>query len=214
MTNIIASFGLEKEERILLCAHWDTRPWADQDQTPENREKPILGANDGASGVAILLETARNIQKSEPRYGIDIILFDGEDAGIPGQSESYALGSQYFAKNKDIRYRPSFGILLDMVGDKDLQIYQEENSLEYAPQIVELVWNRAQKLVLPAFIPTPGYEVNDDHLPLIRVGIPCIDIIDFDYDYWHTLEDTPDKCSPESLEQVGMLVLSLLYEEY
>ena len=100
-----------------------------------------------------------------------------------------------------------------MVGDKDLQLYQEKNSLAYAPQVVEMVWNRAQELGFPAFIPTPGYEVTDDHLPLLRVGIPTIDIIDFDYDYWHTLEDTPDKCSPESLKQVGQVVLSLLYEK-
>jgi Zn-dependent M28 family amino/carboxypeptidase len=213
MTNVIASFNAEKEERVLLCAHWDSRPWADQDPQVENRDKPILGANDGASGVAVLLEIARNIQKSEPLYGVDIILFDGEDSGLPGQSETYALGSQYFAQNKDFRYQPKYGILLDMVGDKDLQIYQEKNSLAYAPQIVEMVWNRAQELGFPAFIPTPGYEVTDDHLPLLRVGIPTIDIIDFDYDYWHTLEDTPDKCSPESLKQVGQVVLSLLYEK-
>ncbi|MFQ6116043.1 MAG: M28 family peptidase [bacterium] len=213
MTNIIASFGLEKPERILLGAHWDTRPWADQDPVLANREKPIIGANDGASGVAVLLEIARNIQISEPIFGVDIILFDGEDSGLSGQTDSYALGSQYFARNKDFQYRPLYGILLDMVGDKDLQIYQEENSIAYAPQIVEKVWNRAQSLNLPAFIPTPGYEVTDDHLPLLQVGIPCIDIIDFNYDYWHTLEDTPDKCSPESLKQVGQLVLSLLYEE-
>jgi putative aminopeptidase FrvX len=213
MTNIIASFGLEKEERILLAAHWDTRPWADQDPELANRDKPIIGANDGASGVAVLLEVARNIQISEPLFGVDIIFFDGEDAGVPGQTDSYSLGAQYFARNKDFQYRPIYGILLDMVGDKDLQIYQEENSLAYAPQVVEKVWNRAEKLNLPAFIPTPGYEVTDDHLPLLQVGIPCIDIIDFNYDYWHTLEDTPDKCSPESLAQVGQLVLSLIYED-
>ncbi|MFQ5823301.1 MAG: DUF4910 domain-containing protein [bacterium] len=213
MTNIIASFAPEKNERILLCAHWDTRPWADQDPDLENRDKPILGANDGASGVAVLLEVAKTIQISEPKFGVDIIFFDGEDAGLPGQTDSYALGSQYFAKNKDFHYHPQFGILLDMVGDKDLQIYQEENSLEYAPQIVEKVWNKAQRLELQAFIPTPGYEVTDDHMPLLRAGIPCIDLIDFNYDYWHTLEDTPDKCSPESLAQVGQLLLSLLYED-
>lgn len=211
LTNVIASFGLEKPERVLLCAHWDTRPWADEDPTPENRDQPIPGANDGASGVAVLLQVASYLQQQSPRYGVDIILFDGEDAGTPGQPETYALGSQYFAANKDINYRPAFGLLLDMVGDRDLQIYQEQNSLRYAPQIVELVWQRAQALGLPAFVPSPGYEVTDDHLPLLRAGIRCIDIIDFDYEYWHTLEDTPDKCSPESLAQVGQLVLDILY---
>lgn len=212
LTNIIASFGLDKSERILLCAHWDSRPRADQDPQVENREKAVPGANDGASGVAVLLEVARCLQQAQPKYGVDIVFFDGEDSGVSGQDDSYALGSQYFAKNKDFRYRPQFGILLDMVGDRDLQIYQEENSLQYAPQIVEMVWNRAQSLGLPAFIPSPGYQVTDDHLPLLRAGIPCIDLIDFNYDYWHTVEDTPDKCSPESLAQVGQLLLSILFE--
>lgn len=213
MTNIIASFGIQKTERILLCAHWDSRPWADQDLVVENRDQPILGANDGASGVAVLLEVARNLQFGEPDYGVDIIFFDGEDSGLPGQPDSYALGAQNFAKTKDFRYRPKFGVLLDMVGDKDLQIYQEENSLDYAPQIVERIWNRSQALGLTSFLPSSGYQITDDHLPLLNVGIPCVNIIDFDYDYWHTLADTPDKCSAESLAQVGRLVLSLLYEE-
>ncbi|RMF60077.1 MAG: DUF4910 domain-containing protein [Calditrichaeota bacterium] len=213
MTNIIASFGLEKGKRVLLCAHWDSRPVADQDPDVAKRTQPVPGANDGASGVAVLLEVARNLQLNEPEYGVDIVFFDGEDSGVSGQSDSYALGAQYFARNKDFRYRPEFGLLLDMVGDKDLQIYQEENSLNYAPEIVEQVWNRAQTLGLPAFIPTPAYEVTDDHLPLLNAGIPCIDLIDFTYEYWHTTADTPDKCSPESLAQVGQLILSLLYQK-
>lgn len=213
MTNIIASFGLQKTERILLCAHWDSRPWADQDPISENRDKPIVGANDGASGVAVLLEVARHLQLAEPKYGVDIVLFDGEDSGLPGQAESYALGAQHFAKNKDFRYRPKFGILLDMIGDKDLQIYQEKNSVNYAPQIVERIWDRAAELGSVPFHASLGYQVTDDHLPLLKVGIPCVDLIDFDYEYWHTLADTPDKCSPESLAEVGRLVLSLLYED-
>ncbi|NIR47114.1 M28 family peptidase [candidate division KSB1 bacterium] len=213
MTNIVASFGVNKTERILLCAHWDTRPWADEDDSTENNDKPILGANDGASGVAVLMEVARHLQLREPKVGVDIILFDGEDAGIPGQSHTYALGSRHFAKNKNPGYRPKFGLLLDMVGDKDLDIYQEEHSLEHAPYIVDKVWTKAQGLNLTKFIPMPGYEVTDDHLPLLEAGIPCIDIIDFNYRYWHTLEDTPDKCSPESLATVGQLVLSVIYED-
>jgi len=212
MTNIIASFAVQKTERILLCAHWDSRPWADQDSDSENRNKPILGANDGASGVAVLLEVARHLQLTEPKYGVDIVLFDGEDSGLPGQTDSYALGAQHFAKNKDFRYRPQFGILLDMIGDKDLQIYQEENSVNYAPQIVERIWDRAAELGSASFHASSGYQVTDDHLPLLNVGIPCVNLIDFDYEYWHTLADTPDKCSPESLAEVGRLVLSLLYE--
>jgi len=213
MTNIIASFGVDNSERISLCAHWDSRPWADQDDDPANRSNAVLGANDGASGVAVLLEVARQIQRAEPRFGVDIILFDGEDSGQSGHSDTYALGSQYFASNKDANYRPLWGILLDMVGDRELEIYQEENSVRYAPDIVDMVWGRAQRLGLSAFIAKTGYEVTDDHLPLLRAGIPCIDIIDFNYDYWHTAADTPDKCSPESLDQVGQLILSLLYEK-
>ncbi len=212
LTNIVASFGLDKTERVLLCAHWDSRPWADQDSSKENHDKPVPGANDGASGVAVLLEVARQIQLREPSYGIDIILFDGEDAGQSGFNDTYALGSQYFANNKDARYWPRFGILLDLVGNRDLQIYQERNSLKYAPKVVEKVWDRAKELGLDAFHASPRYEVTDDHLPLLRAGIPCIDLIDFDYAHWHTTQDTPDKCSAESLAQVGQLVLGLIYE--
>lgn len=212
LTNIIASFELEKRNRILLCAHWDSRPWGDMDSMDKNRTRPIPGANDGASGVAVLLGVARCLQQLSPAFGVDIIFFDGEDLGIPGQEQSYALGSQYFAENKDARYRPQFGILLDMVGDRDLQIYQEQNSLEYAPEIVHLVWQKAGELGMSAFIPAAGYQVTDDHLPLLKSGIRCIDLIDFDYDYWHTSEDTPDKCSPESLGQVGRVLLGILYQ--
>ncbi|MCG8604521.1 M28 family peptidase [bacterium] len=212
LTNIIASFGLGQKRRVLLCAHWDSRPTADQDSNSAKHNEPVLGANDGASGVAVLLEVAKNIQTQEPKYGVDIIFFDGEDSGLPERPETYALGSQYFANNKDPRYRPEFGILLDMVGDSTLQIYQEGNSLRLAPHIVEKVWERAEKLGLNAFLPSPGPAWTDDHLPLLRAGIPCIDLIDSDYPYWHTSEDTPDKCSPQSLAQVGQLLLSLLYD--
>ncbi len=212
LTNLIASFGPDRSQRILLCAHWDSRPRADQDDEPGKRAEPVPGANDGASGVAVLLEVARHLQMRQPEFGIDIILFDGEDAGISGDPDTYAIGSQYFASNKDPSYRPQFGILLDMVGDKDLQLYQEVNSLRLAPHIVNKVWGRAKELELNAFHPTSRYEVTDDHLPLLRAGIPCVDLIDFDYEFWHTTEDTPNKCSPESLAQVGQLLLSLIYD--
>ena len=156
------------------------------------------------------LEVARQIQMAEPRYGVDIILFDGEDCGQTGETE-FALGARYFAANKDKNYRPAFGILLDMVGDSDLQIYQEHNSLQYAPQVVNRVWDKAAELGLPSFHAEPRYQVTDDHLPLLEAGIPCIDLIDFDYPYWHTSEDTPEKCSAESLAEVGRLLLALIY---
>lgn len=210
LTNIIASFGVKKKQRVLLCAHWDSRPWADQDSDETRRQSPVPGANDGASGVAILLEVARQIQAAEPRYGVDIILFDGEDSGQSGVTE-FALGARYFAANKAGNYRPAFGILLDMVGDRDLQIYQEHNSLKYAPRVVNRVWKTAAALGLPSFHAEPRYQVTDDHLPLLEAGIPCVDLIDFDYPYWHTTEDTPDKCSPESLAEVGRLLLALIY---
>jgi len=212
-TNIIANFQPERGERILLCAHWDTRPWADQDPDPANHSKPILGANDGASGVAVLLEIARLIRQKPPRCGVDIVLFDAEDQGLEGAESSYARGSQHFARTVVPTFRPRFGILLDLVGDANLNIYQEHYSLNYARPVVEKVWNAAAALGVTEFIPQPGYAVYDDHVPLLQRGIPCIDIIDFDYPPWHTLADTPDKCSPASLEKVGRVVLQVLYSE-
>jgi hypothetical protein len=212
-TNIIANFQPQKGDRILLCAHWDSRPWADQDPDPKNHSKPILGANDGASGVAVLLEFARLIKQKAPRVGIDIVLFDAEDQGLEGNERSYARGAQHFARTVVPSFRPRFGILLDLIGDADLNIYQEHYSLRYARPIVEKVWDAAAQAGVTEFQPQPGYAVFDDHLPLLERGIPCIDIIDFDYPHWHTLGDTPDKCSAESLEKVGRVVLQVIYSE-
>jgi len=212
-TNIIARFQPEKEERILLCAHWDTRPWADQDPDPKNHNKPILGANDGASGVAVLLQIATILHKQKPPVGVDIVLFDGEDVGHSGSERSYARGSAAFASELGGSFRPKFGILLDMIGDADLKIYQEAYSAQYAPSVVKKVWDKAALLAIDEFVPQVMYAVFDDHIPLLEVGIPCIDLIDFDYPYWHTLEDTPDKCSAESLEKIGRLLVALIYEQ-
>ena len=212
-TNIIANFQPNMGERVLLCAHWDTRPWADRDPNPANRSKPILGANDGASGVAVLLEVARILAQNKPTVGVDIILFDGEDVGHEGQERSYARGAAAFAAQADPQYRPRLGILLDMVGDTDLAIYKEANSTQYAPAIVEKVWNKADELGIGEFIPQTSYAIFDDHIPLLEAGIPCIDLIDFDYPHWHTLQDTPDKCSAASLEKVGRLLVGLIYAE-
>jgi hypothetical protein len=211
LTNIIASFNATAGQRILLCAHWDSRPWADQDPDPNHHTQPVLGANDGASGVAVLLEVARVFKGTPPPIGVDLILFDGEDAGTPGQSDTYLAGSRYFAHNKDVRYNPTMAILLDMVGDADLQLYQESHSMRYASGVVDRVWNLAQQLGIQEFISAVQHEVVDDHVALLEVGIPAIDIIDFDYPYWHTIADTPDKCSAESLEKVGRVVLALIY---
>lgn len=211
-TNIIAHFQPQKSERVLLCAHWDTRPWADEDAKAANRSKPILGANDGASGVAVLLEIARLVSLYKPKMGVDIVLFDAEDSGTTGNNRSWAVGSQVFAKEKDFHYQPRFGILLDLIGDADLQIYVEQYSLQYAPHVVDLVWNKAEELGISEFIRTPKFAIYDDHVPLLEVGIPCIDVIDYDYPYWHTIEDTPDKCSAESLGKVGRTVVAVLYQ--
>ena len=212
--NIIANFHPNNSRRVILCAHWDTRPWADRDPDPANHNKPVLGANDGASGVAVLLEIARIISIVPPKYGVDIVLFDAEDFGTYGQNETWALGSKQFAKNVVKNYNPEFGILLDLIGDADQQLYIEQNSYRYARSIVDKVWNVARRLNIPEFIPQVKYEVYDDHLNLLEIGIPCIDIIDFDYEYWHTISDTPDKCSPKSLDNVGRVVRAILYENY
>jgi hypothetical protein len=211
LTNVIASFG-RQGERILLCAHWDTRPIADFDPDPKKRDMPIPGANDGASGVAILLEISRILKENPPVRGIDIILFDGEDSGQEGRSDTWCQGSRYFADNKGLNYRPRYGILIDMIGDRDLHIPVERYSQQYAPDLVDRVWTKAEDLGLYAFDRSLGPDVVDDHRELFRVGIPAIDLIDFDYPYWHTTQDTEDKCSAESLGMVGTLLLHLVYE--
>lgn len=211
LTNIIASFDLKATQRILLCAHWDSRPWASEDPDTSKHRHPILGANDGASGVAVLLEIAKTLKSLPPPVGVDIILFDGEDAGISGQNDTYLAGSRYFARNKAVSFNPMMGMLLDMVGGSNLQLYKEINSINYASAVVDRVWNLAARLGVTEFIPTPKHQITDDHIPLLEVGIPVIDLIDFDYAYWHTAGDTPDKCSAASLEKVGRVVLAAVY---
>ena len=216
MTNIISSFNLHATSRILLIAHWDSRPRSDQEKNPKNRSKPILGANDGASGVAILMEIARHLKSSPPAIGIDMLFVDGEDYGKEGDNKSYLLGSKYFAKHLPSGFAPAFGIVLDMVGDKSLEISKERYSLKYAPDIVELVWSTAKELRIEQFTDDIQNYVIDDHLPFNEVGIKTIDLIDFNYPdesnrFWHTTEDTPDKCSPESLEAVGKVLMQVIY---
>ncbi|MBI3967718.1 MAG: M28 family peptidase, partial [Chloroflexi bacterium] len=192
--------------QVLLCAHWDTRPWADRDPDIVNHRTPILGANDGASGVAILLEVARVLAQLRPRgIGFQFVFFDGEDYG-PGIEDMF-LGSRYFAANLP-KVRPEYGILLDMVGDADLGVYQEGNSVARAPEVVERVWGAAAAAGYEASFPRQvAYTVVDDHIPLLDAGWSVIDVIDFRYPHWHTVGDTPDKCSAESLKAVGETVL-------
>lgn len=219
LTNIIASFKPNAAKRILLCAHWDSHPWASQDSNIQNRNKPIPGANDGASGVAVLLEIARILKSNPPIIGVDIVLFDGEDYAKANDINGYLRGSKYFAKNLSLPFTPAYGILLDMIGDSQLEIPKEGYSMRYAPDIVQKVWAAAKDLNISYFVDEIGQEIIDDHLPLNQVGIKTINLIDFNYPdatnkYWHTLQDTPDKCSEESLEAVGKVLLHIIYHEY
>lgn len=215
-TNVIARFRQNDKPAILLTAHWDTRPWADQDTDPKNYDRPIPGANDGASGVAVLLEMARIFSEARPPVNIDIVLFDAEDTGETGNSKSFALGSQYFAKNLPAGAQYRYAINFDMIGDKNLEIRREANSDAYAQALMDAVFSTARLMGFPQFINEPTAGIYDDHMPLNEANIPAIDLIDFGYPdeshrYWHTMQDTPDKCSPESLFAVGTVILHVLY---
>lgn len=218
LTNIIASFDPQSTHRILLCAHWDTRPRAENDENKSRRNEPIIGANDGASGVAVLLELASLLQQHRAQVGVDLVLFDGEDYGMEGDLARYLLGSRYFSVNKPADYAPRFGILLDMVGDKFLDIPKEQHSVQYAPDIVEMVWNKARELGYPQFTNEAGELMTDDHLPLNEAGIRTIDLIDFNYPdptnrFWHSHRDIPENCSAESLEAVGTVLTHVVYTQ-
>ena len=214
--NFIIQFNENAEYRLLLGAHWDTRSLSDQDEEIENQSLPVLGANDGASGTSVLMELATIISEKNPEIGIDIVFFDAEDGGFSGQPETFALGSRFFAENLPI-VKPNFAIIVDMVGDKNLSIPIERISYNIAPEKVKEIWNLAEELSLPAFKKTIDLEIYDDHVPLWEVAaIPAIDIIDFQYpnmfyNHWHTQRDTPENCSPQSLGQVGNLLVNYIY---
>jgi Peptidase family M28 len=211
--NIIASFYPRMSRRILLGAHYDTRPWADKETDPELQNLPIMGANDAASGVAVLLEIAAVINREEPpQYGIDLVFFDLEDMGQYGENETWCLGSQYFAANYQ-KEKPEKAIVIDMIGDADLQIDMEHLSYHNSPELVKEVWNIAKDLGFSEFHSRITKRIYDDHVPLIAAGFNAIDIIDFDYPVWHTLQDTPDKCSANSLYIVGQTLLTLIYQD-
>jgi Iap family predicted aminopeptidase len=218
LTNLIASFNGRSTNQLFISAHWDTRLWADQDPDKNNRNRPISGANDGASGVAVILEIARQLKRVPPGVGVELILFDGEDMGKTGRPESFSAGSKYFASNKPGGFDPKFGINIDMIGDRVLQIFREQNSERMAPDVQDLVFGTAKSLHITQFIDSPGEEITDDHLPLNNIGIPTIDLIDFSYPddsnkYWHTLADTADKCSAESLAAVGKVLMKIIYSQ-
>ncbi len=210
-TNIIVSFQPEKKRRVILCSHYDTRPIADQEPDPRDWRKPFVSANDGGSGVAILMELGNHMKDLKTNVGVDFVLFDGEEYiwQTKGPNKDvYFIGSKYFAKTwrqlpqKD-RCDYSAAILLDMTAGKNLQLYVEQNSYRYFPALCREVWAIAREQKAKAFIGEWKHEVQDDHLALQKVGIPAIDLIDFDYAHWHRLTDTPDACSAESFEQVA-----------
>lgn len=216
LTNIIAKFNSNAKERIFLAAHWDTRPYADYD-IKARRNEPIPGANDNASGVAVLLELAHHLKEKKPAVGVDFIFFDGEDYGREGHLDEYFIGSRYFAKNA-ADYKPKFGILLDMIGDKNLNIPKEANSYQALPYLMDRIWEVAHSMGYYEFEDRIGLHVNDDHMMLLEKGIPCIDIIDFEYPdqrhgFWHTHQDIPENCSPYSLKVVGDVMVQVIYSE-
>lgn len=213
--NIIASFNLDASERVLLCAHWDTRTIADEEIDDAKKNQPILGANDGASGVAVLLELARLFGEKPPEIGVVMVLFDGEDYSHP--PHGMFIGSKEFAKNwRKLTHDGEFkyGILLDMIGDANLEIYRERLSENAAKEINDKIWQTAAELGHAAYFKDEvKHTIQDDHLPLIASGIKCVDVIDFDYAHWHTLDDTVDKCSAKSLQIVGDVISEVVYSE-
>jgi Zn-dependent M28 family amino/carboxypeptidase len=229
MKNIIARYQPEKSNRILLMAHWDSRPFADQDPDPAKHDLPIAGANDGASGAAVLLEIARGLQSMPTPLGIDIILFDVEDYGTPSgrdtdsKPEFWCLGSQYWAKNPHIQgYFARYGILLDMVGAPNAEFTMEEVSRNYAQSVLDKVWKAGNKLGYGKFFTyRKTSPLIDDHLFINQIiGIPSIDIIQNDVttessfgSFWHTQADNMSNISRETLSAAGKTVISVIYNE-
>lgn len=228
--NIIASFSPKNPNRILLMAHWDTRPFSDHDKDKAKWNTPIDGANDGASGVGVLMELARQFHLHRPKIGIDIVLFDLEDWGPPaylhlrGTEDDWALGAQYWSRHPQVPgYSAKFGILLDMVGAKNSTFLKEGFSREYASYYVNLIWNTAKALGYDNYFPNRnGYSIDDDHTYVNKIaGIPSVDIIDLNphsingtfWKYWHTSGDTMDKINKQTLNVVGEVLLNVIYNQ-
>jgi hypothetical protein len=219
LANMLVEWHPERTERILLCAHYDTRPFPDQD--PRDPRGVFLGANDGASGTALLMELGQLVSGLKGKHGVDFVLFDGEELVYDGNRDPYFLGSDHFAREYATvkpPYSYKYAVLLDMVGDKELQIYREVNSMRTPAQkqLVNEIWGVARELGVREFIATTKHELRDDHLALNEIaGIPAIDIIDFDYprprvNYWHTVDDKPENCSALSLAKVGWVMKTWL----
>jgi Zn-dependent M28 family amino/carboxypeptidase len=207
--NIIGRLGSQQTQRVMIATHYDTRATADREPDLSRRAEPIIGANDGASGVAVLLELAALWKDQPPPVGVDLIFFDGEDFGAGEDLDDYFLGSKAWLRDHP-DYRPAWGVVLDMVGDADLRITREKSSLLAAPSVVERVWNAAARVGSDAIVDERGGLVYDDHTAFLNRGIPVILLIDFKYRWFHTTGDTPDKCSAASLGQVGRAVMEAL----
>jgi len=211
MSNLIVHWNPKATERVLIACHYDTRPFPDRDR--RNPRGVFVGANDGASGVALLMEMGNHMQDLTASRGVDFVLFDGEELVYQNQGP-YFLGSTYFAKqyrDEPPSYRYAAGVLVDMIGDKDLDLFPEKTSVRLAPGVTRSVWATAKSLKVREFRPTPRHEISDDHIPLNEIAhIPTCDVIDFDYPYWHTAMDLPSKCSGESLAKVGRVLLRWL----
>lgn len=214
LLNLIGRFGPTGGRRLLLCAHYDTRPVCDEDPDPARRNDPVPGANDAGSGVAVLLEVAELMSRHAPPVGVDLVFFDGEDLGEPARPETYCLGSRGYAArlpSPGSPERPVAGFLFDLVGDRDLNIHPEAISVRRAANLVAMVLEGARATGAKNFHEDPRHELVDDHVPLLDAGLPAVDIIDFDYAAWHTHRDTPDQVSPESLAEVSRVAAWLVY---
>lgn len=228
-TNIMASYNPKATTRIMFCAHWDCRPWADNDPDSTNWRKPIIAANDAASGVGVMIELARILKGSGLELGVDFVCFDAEDYGTPqwfegeDPGDTWALGAQYFANNLPEGYAPRYGILLDMVGGVGAKFYREGMSMQYAPAIVKKVWNAARQVGYGSYFPkADGGMITDDHIPVNQTAnIPCIDVIPYYPDCaqssfgptWHTIADNMDNIDKNTLKAVGQTMVQVLFTE-
>lgn len=214
LVNLLARFAPESTRRIVVLAHWDTRPTSDRAADPALHDVPVPGANDGGSGTAVLLELAELLARDPPPLGVDLLFVDGEDYG-PGVDDML-LGARRYASTLGDEGRPLYGLLLDMVGDADPRFPVESISAQHANPVVRKVWRVAERLGYRDYFPTAvGEELVDDHVPLIEAGLPTANLIDFTYgpgnSWWHTPEDLPERLSASTLEMVGEIVTELIY---
>jgi hypothetical protein len=216
MANLIISWHAERNRRVILCSHYDTRPIADQEPDPHKWTEPFISANDGGSGVAFLMELANHLKELKMEAGIDFVLFDGEEYVFRPEGDKYFFGSEQFAKEyrqkpKDTKYIAA--VLLDMIGGKNAHFPVEQHSFTQAGALVQDIWSLAIKMHSPVFVNQMGAAVMDDHLALNQAGIPAVDLIDFEYPHWHRLSDIPANCSAASLNEVARVLTAWLGQQ-